>query len=165
MSRLVSPGARASVGPSPSQNRACAIDAHGSPNKHLQPQWYKAAMRRSFVLTRSRYCARACLSLLARPFARLLLSSRITRLHQYYESIRLAGAFCLPPFVRLFGILGRLSAHPALAVGWLPCRQERQGSPGLPTSLFVTPRWLRQTRLFACIVLPSDDLKPSVHLT
>ena len=74
----------------PSQNRACAINAHGSPDSHSRSD--SAAMRSSFVATASPPRCAAGVSLLRSTICRLLPSGGITRLRWYYETIRLPAA-------------------------------------------------------------------------
>jgi len=73
------------VGSCPSQNRACAINAHGSPDNH---SGFDRTSRCGAVLWPPLLCA-AGVSLLCSTMCRLLLSSGITRLRWYYETIRL----------------------------------------------------------------------------
>ena len=108
------------VGSCPSQNRACAINAHGSPDNHSGSD--RTPMRSSFVSTASPLLCAAGVSLLCSTICRLLPSSGITRLHWYYETIRLPAAV-LPS--SLWAVVGHtLGLSPLIA---LSCSSESSG--------------------------------------
>ena len=102
----------------PSQNRACAINAHGSPDNHSG----FTPMRSSFVSTASPLLCAAGVSLLCSTICRLLPSGGITRLRWYYETIRLPAAL-LPS--SLWAVVGHtLGLSPLTA---LSCSSESSG--------------------------------------
>ena len=102
----------------PSQNRACAINAHGSPDNH---SGFDRTSRCGAVLWPPLLCA-AGVSLLCSTICRLLPSSGITRLRWYYETIRLP-ATVLPS--SLCAVVGHtLGLSPLTA---LSCSSESSG--------------------------------------
>ena len=105
----------------PSQNRACAINAHGSPDNHSGSDRI-ALMRSSFVATASPLLCAAGVSLLCSTICRLLPSSGITRLRRYYETIRLPAAVLPSSLCAVVGHTLGLSPLTALS-----CSSESSG--------------------------------------
>ena len=109
------------VGSCPSQNRACAINAHGSPDNHSGSDRI-APMRSSFVATGFPLLCAAGVSLLCSTICRLLPSSGITRLRWYYETIRLPAAVLPSSLCAVVGHTLGLSPLTALS-----CSSESSG--------------------------------------
>ncbi|MDX6499114.1 MAG: hypothetical protein QOG23_2374 [Blastocatellia bacterium] len=105
----------------PSQNRACAINAHGSPDNHSGSDGI-APMRSSFVSTGFPLLCAAGVSLLCSTICRLLPSGGITRLRWYYETIRLPAAVLLSSLWAVVGHTLGLSPLNALS-----CSSESSG--------------------------------------
>ena len=118
-------------------------------------------MRRSFVATDCPLLSTVGVSSRRATICGLLSSSGVTRLHRYYEPIRLPAHF-LPS--SLFG-----------CYGILPLREECAGSPGLPRNHIVkhamvsdpeevniplplTVLSILTSDIFHCVVLPSASL-------
>jgi len=155
--------------PSPSQNRACAINAHGSshgPSRGIVRAFL--ATRRSLVVTASPLLGTDGVSSRRSTMCRLLSSRGITPLHGYYKAIRLPTRDkpLLP-----FTIVGTLS-HPWKRAWGLPgCRDilvscmpwsktpGKCAPPGHPGGAHV------DFRLCNDVVLPNSFFRGSIPST
>ena len=139
------------VGPCPSQNRACAIYAHGSSDSH-SPSIEGYAQQFRF----HRFSA----SVFGRCFSTLLdhLSSPSLQRH-YPPSLVLLDdptpcrRFCLSPFVRLFGILSSMISG-----------KQRQGLPGCRVVSMSRMPWSPTPRKRHILAFPAVLILTSVGM-